>query len=180
MPSWEGHRARCQLLAAEAARRQGDDGSYHRFVDEAATWILHSGSVEHLCLLHLVRARFLRSHDLMDRARQEISEGLHVARQCGLRLFQVELLCEQAELLLACNEVMASEQPARAAYSCAAAANCQFVWGAAQAGQLLGQALAPQKRIREARKILRETLDLRRRIGDPEAETTAKFLASLR
>ena len=30
-------------------------------LDAASGWILHSGSVEHLCLLHLIRARAARS-----------------------------------------------------------------------------------------------------------------------
>src|SRR5207247_4621452 len=55
---WEGDRARCQLLLAEAARRQADETRCRQYLEAASVWILHSGSVEHLCLLYLVRSRF--------------------------------------------------------------------------------------------------------------------------
>src|SRR5262249_9204277 len=54
---WEGDRARCRLLLAEAARRRGDPTLCRQHLDAASAWVLRSGSVEHLCLFHLVRAR---------------------------------------------------------------------------------------------------------------------------
>jgi hypothetical protein len=177
---WEGDRARCQLILAEAARRQRDDVRCREYLEDASLWILHSGSVEHLCLLHLVRARLARTGNDANGAQSAVAEGLHMARQCGLELFHIELLCEQAEILMGSGDALAAEQMARDALCRASAADCQFVWGAAQAGHLLGQTLVIQKRVKEARKILRKTLDLRRRIGDPGAEATQRLLSPLR
>ncbi len=58
MFGWEDDRVRCQLFRAEVASRLGDllkarsDRSTMR-----PRGFLHSGSVEHLCVYHLVRAR---------------------------------------------------------------------------------------------------------------------------
>jgi hypothetical protein len=172
---WEGDRARCQLLLAEVARRQADAAQCRKYLDAASGWILHSGSVEHLCLLHLMRARAARSAGDHQNAQWALDEGLHTARQCGLGLYHVDLLCEQAEVSLVRGDAVTAEQAAREALRRASAADCQFRWGAAQAGHLLGQTLIAQQRFRDARPILKKALVLRRRIGDPGAEQTEQL-----
>ena len=47
MIGWEDDRVRCQLFRAEVASRLGDAQGSERSLDDATTWILHSGSVEH-------------------------------------------------------------------------------------------------------------------------------------
>ena len=68
---------------------------------------------------------------------------------------------------------------AREALRLASHADCQFVWGAAEAGHLLGQALRAQHKIGEARAILDRTLGLRRRLGDPRAADTERLLGQV-
>ncbi len=131
---WEGDRARCQLIAAEAARRQADVPACRNHLQAASGWILHSGSVEHLCLFHLVRAR--AAHDQGDRetAQRAIHEGLHLARVCGLGLYHIELLCVQAEINLARGDAPAAEHMAREAVWRAAAVDCRFAWARPRPG----------------------------------------------
>jgi len=167
------------LLAAEAARRQADSALCRQHLDAASGWILHSGSVEHLCLLHWVRARAARGAGDSEAARRAVDEGLHLAHQCGLGLFHVQLLCEGAEVCLLRSDAARAEQLAREALQRASAADCQFLWGAAEAGHLLGQSLALQQRLLEACPLLEETLALRLRLGDPQAEATERLLTSL-
>ncbi len=169
---WEGERARCHFLLAEAARRQGDLEQSREHLQAGAAWSLRSGSVEHLCLMHLHRARL----DL-DTAKDShaLTEGLQVARSCGLGLYLVELLCEQAETVLGSDPV-AAERAAREALQQSSAAQCQFQWGAAAAGHLLGKSLLAQGRGAEARAFLEKTLALRRRLGDPRAVFTEQLL----
>ena len=57
MFGWEDDRARCQLFRADVASQLGDGLGAKQSLDAATGWILHSGSVEHLCVYHLVRAR---------------------------------------------------------------------------------------------------------------------------
>jgi hypothetical protein len=172
----EGDRARCRLFLAEAARRQADADGCRRHLDAAAGWALHSGSVEHLCLWHLIRARSAREDGDRAAARRAVDEGMHLARRCGLGLYHVELLCEQAEAFLADGDAAAAEAAAREALQRASAADCQFQWGAAEAGHLLGQALAARQDHRGAVGVLQETLDLRQRLGDPRAGQTERLL----
>src|SRR5205807_4515791 len=54
--------------------------------------------------------------------------------------------------------------------------NTRFVWGEAEAGHLLGEALAAQKRLPEAQEALQQTLALRKRINDPASLWTDRAL----
>jgi hypothetical protein len=177
---WEGERVRGQLLMAEVARRQRDEAACRKLLETASRWILHSGSVEHLCLWHLMRSRLAIDLGDSENAGRALDEGLHMARQAGLVLISVELLCEQAALFLARGNAVAASAPAREALRMACAENCQFVWGAAQAGHLLGESRARQNMPEQARARLARTLALRERIGDPRAEETRRLLEGLR
>src|SRR5262249_1988299 len=139
---WEGDRARCQLVLAEAARRQADIPLCRKYVDAASPWILHSGSVEHLCLLHLTVGRLRRSEHNLQAAHRAVAEGLHLARRCGLGLSYIDLLCEQAEVCLAEETPGPAAEAADEAWQRALAPVCLFQWGAALAGHLLGLAQA--------------------------------------
>jgi hypothetical protein len=176
---WEGDRARCELLLAERARRLGQPEWCRQHLEAASRWILHAGSVEHLCLLHLIRARAARSAGEGEAAQRALDEGLHLARQCGLGLYHVELLCEAAELCLSRADAAAAEPLAAAALERASAADCRFAWGQADAGHLLGQALAGQGRCREARPFIEKALTLRERLRHPGAAATQRLLVGL-
>jgi hypothetical protein len=177
---WEGDRARCQLIMAEVAGRQGDDKLCQRHLAAASSWILHSGSMEHLCLMHLVRARWeQRLPSKLDAAQGAIQEGLHIARQCGLVLYLVELLCAAAENCLRRADYVTAELRAREALVYSSVPECQFAWGQAEAGHLLGRALQAQQRYLEARAILEETYTLRQAIGHPQADVTQQALDQL-
>src|SRR5262249_2252584 len=118
---WESDRARCRLIQAEVARRQADRRRCYDCLYDAARWILRSGSVEHLCLLHLMRSRVARGEDDLVLAQQALDEGLHLARHCRLGLYHVDLLCEQAEVDLARGDAAVAEVSAREALRCASA-----------------------------------------------------------
>lgn len=175
----ESDLSRCQLILAEAAMTLGNQSSCRQFLDAATPWILHSGSVEHLCLLQLTQARAARLAGDLAVARRAMEEGLHLANRCGLGLYQVELMCEQGEQLLASGDARNAAKTARAAVMRAGRADCQYLWGVARAGHLLGQARLAQGNTRGARTILRKTLDLRDRIGDPRAEQTEQLLGEV-
>jgi hypothetical protein len=175
----EGDRARCQLLAAEAARRKAHAWACHDLLQAATGWILHAGSVEHLGLLHLVRARFALEGQNRESAQRAVNEGLHLARACGLGLYHIELLCVQAEISLARGDAPAAEHVANEALWRATAADCRFAWGEAEARHQLGQALLAQGRSGAARAALQQACQLRERIGDPCRADTERLLTSL-
>jgi hypothetical protein len=180
LTGWNDDRARGRLYVADACNRLGHGGHMARSLEDAARWVLHSGSMEHLCVYHLVRARIARRAGDASAARSAIDEGLHVARQCEFRLYQVELLCEQAELQLAGSCDTVAVRSARAAHELASSPDCLFVWGAAAAGHLLGVAMLACGRVEDARRTLEATLSTRRIIGDFRVEQTEALLRSIR
>lgn len=178
---WEGDRAHSQLVQAESAvRRQGDPSRSRQFLAAAATWIFHSGSVEHLAHWHLIHARLARQSMDWEPAHAALEEGLHLTRLCSLELFHIELLCEQAELSLAERRAHEAEVAARDAMVRAQAARCQFAWGAAAARDVLARALLEQKRLPEARATWGQNLVLQYQIGDPRAAETLAQLERLK
>jgi hypothetical protein len=180
MTGWNDDRARGRLLCAEAAGRLHNRAGATRSLDAAARWVLHSGSMEHLGLYHLVRGRFARRAGDLGVARLAVDEGLRVARHGGFRLYQVELLCEQAKIHLAGSCDTAAVRSAREAFELATSPDCQFLWGGAEAGHLLGRALVACGRVAEARATLERTLAIRLHIGDDSrAEQTEALLRSL-
>jgi hypothetical protein len=161
-----------------------------RSLAAAERWVLHSGSVEHLGLYHLVRARIAKKSGDIRAAQRAVNEGLHLARQAGLWLYQVELLCLQTELLLAGGQSAATlllggapaadaVRSAQEALDLALRPECGFAWGAADAGHLLGQALLAGGRNQDARTALEQALSIRHRIGDHRAEQTEALLESI-
>jgi hypothetical protein len=175
---WEDDRSRSRLYRAEAACLIGDEAFAKESLDEAARWVLHSGSIEHLCLYHLIRCRIAKSAGQLTKAKRAVDDGLHLARQSGLGLYHIELLCELAELFLRADDWSAAES-AREAYRLASAPECQYLWGAAAAGHLLGGALIGMKRLEEARSTLEAAHSLRLGIGDCRACHTEALLKAL-
>jgi hypothetical protein len=82
--------------------------------------------------------------------------------------------------LLAAGDAPTAETAAQDAHQRAGAADCQFLWGAAEAGHLLGQARAMQGRSLDACTILEATRDLREQLGDPKLESTERLLKTIR
>ena len=179
MIGWEDDRARCQLFRADVASQLGDGKGANESLDAATGWILHSGSVEHLCVYHLVRARIAFRAQDFQAAQLAVKEGLHLARRCGLRLYLVELLSLRAELFLNEPQPSAAEKVAREALALASAPECQFQWGTAEAGHLLGHSLLAQARLVEARAALGDARSLRNALGDPRVVQTERLLARL-
>ena len=151
-----GRSGACQLYRADVASQLGDSAGMAQSLDDATGWILHSGSVEHLCLYHLVRGRIALRAGELEPAKTAVGEGLHLARRCELGLYHIELLTVSAELSLRESQPVAAEQAAREAIRMAAAPECQFRWGAAQAGKVLAQALFAQDRLVEGTAAMKE------------------------
>jgi hypothetical protein len=172
----QGEQARCQLLLAEVERLRREIWLCCEHLEAASGWVVHSGCVEHLCLFHLVRSRLALGKNEGETGQRAVDEGLHLARQCGLDLYLIPLLCVQAEICLARLDPAAAEHVAAAAWERALAPGCQFLWGAAEAGHLLGKAMLLQKLTDRARPVIERTIQLRRQIGDPRIEASETLL----
>jgi ATP/maltotriose-dependent transcriptional regulator MalT len=179
MIGWEDDRVRWRLFRAELASRVGDTTDARQSLEAAARWVLRSGSVEHLGLSHLVRSRVATRAGDLKTSELAVNEGLHAARLSGLVLYLIELLCVRAELLLDGAAPSAAEQAAREAVQLGSSADCQFLWGVAEAGHLLGRPLAAQSRLEEALSLLEEIRSLRLLIGDFRAWRTDALIKTI-
>lgn len=198
--------SRFDLLLAEIERQEGHLGRAEQKIKKAEKWILASGSQEHLCVLHLTQARLSTDKRRYETAQAALTEGLHIAERCKFGLYHIDLLNEQGRLyvlqgkmkeaqrvaLCALNGMLEDGEPAprpdlplkkqrrNSPLSVIGAKHpeCQYVWGEAQAGHLLGQALMAQEHVAEARNVLQHTLTLRTAIRDHLANQTRQLLAS--
>ena len=92
---------RTRLVLAEIERREGRIEVALAGLEDEAPWIFRSGSVEHLCLYHLIRSRVLTDLEEYEAADLESREGLIMSRQCGLGLAHVDFLNLRCHLALA-------------------------------------------------------------------------------
>ena len=147
-------------------------------LDAATGWILHSGSVEHLCVYHLVRARIAFRAQDFGPAQLAVDEGLRLARERPQALSRgATRLC--AELFLAESQPQAAEQAAREVRAIASAPECQYQWGRHVSDHLLGHALLAQAP-GGVRAALETARSLRKMLGDPRVEQTERLLRGWR
>jgi predicted negative regulator of RcsB-dependent stress response len=171
--------ARNCLMLAEAARRDLQPQQSREFIETASRWILRSGSQEHLCLLHLIRARLAMDEKNLPVAQAALEEGLHIAQDCDFLLLKIELLIEQARLRMSEGDLTSAENAVAEALALARSPECLFAWGEAEAGHLLGEIWRIQGRKEEARAAFEEARTLRKRIGDPAVMLTERALRQL-
>lgn len=133
------NRAVTHLWIAEKHREQGNFAGAQSHVEQASSWILHASSQEHLCLLHLTRARI--GIDLMewDDVRSALEEGFHIAEHARFGLYQIDLLNAKARFLLRISETGSARAAADQALALASEEHCRYRHGAAVASELLAE-----------------------------------------
>lgn len=200
--TWNDEVARLDVLQAEVERRSGNRSTCRALLEKATQWITRSGSQEHLCALHLGKARLAIDEHSFDLARTAVEEGLHIADSCGLGFYMAELRIVQAELLIdtgAHAEALDSATTARngilrttreAPQRCDADLptllvagadhpRCQNVWATSKAGLLQARALLSLGKPLDAAAVLKSILGLQQRIHHPHLAGTESLLASL-
>jgi len=133
---------------------EGDLGKARSHVEVAARWILHASSQEHLCILHLVRARLANDGGRHSEAGSALFEGLEVARACRFGIYLIDLLNESARLNLYLRKPEAAEKAAREARDLAGAGEFGYIWGEALAVHYLHHALKARGLERRAARLL--------------------------
>jgi hypothetical protein len=138
------------LWMAELTRSEGDLAQARSYVEAGSRWILRASSQEHLCILHLVRARLATDSGNASEAGSALFEGLDIARRCRFRIFLIDLLNESARTQLLAGNPDMSEAPAREACALASAAETGYVWGEALAVHYLYRVCRAQGHDEEA------------------------------
>ena len=177
---WEDGRVRCLLFRAEVASRIGDRSAAAAALESAAQWVLHSGSVEHLCLYHLVRSRIAMNEGEFTgrpaRASMRVAAGpsMRPLALPGRALLPAGVAHDEGIRMPS----PPSTRPARRSRSPPRPS-------ASSSGGSPGQATCWDARLplriggRKLRAILEMILDLRKKIGDPRVQQTEALLQEL-
>jgi hypothetical protein len=200
--TWNDEIARLDLVNAEIERRAGNYSGCHALLEKATQWIVQSGSQEHLCALHLGKARLAADKKEFEIAKIAVGEGLHIAQQCGfgyhfvlLQIQRAEIFIHFGDFLVALDAAMAARngilkstitppaepdaKPSALLVTGAAHPANRYVWGISRAGFSQGLALAKLERYAEAKSILAEISQLQTEIGASDGRDTVLLLASL-
>lgn len=141
---YEDDRIRTEFAQAEMYRLRGALDLARESLNKASQWALNSASQEHLCLMHLMRAKVALEDEALETAAGAIDEGLQIARESGFTIWLIELLNERALLLLKRKDYTQAEVIAREAYDLANTPECRFAYGESRAKPLLREALLAQ------------------------------------
>lgn len=176
---WFDDVARADLILAELARLEGDLPKARIHGQDAKNWILPSGSQEHLCGLYHFFSKLVGSEDISAAIKfNKQAENIAVERRFSLYL--IDILNQKAMLNCHGNDFQGALVSARAASDHADASQCRHAWGRAEALHLQGKALLAMGRQDEARLLLADALELRRRIRDEAIGSTRELIQSIR
>ncbi len=89
---------RNEIILAEIMRKRGDLRRARLMLDATAEWSLHSGSQEHLCLMHLFRGRLEAHEGDMAHAMRTLEEALRSATDCKFALLEILILATISRL----------------------------------------------------------------------------------
>lgn len=132
---------RLKLALAEANRLQMKPDEASQILEEISPWILGSSSYEHLCLMHLIKARLALQLGDSRAATVSIEEGLQLADDASFHLLDVDLLNEQGKLHLSLAETEDAIETAKKAKAIASADEIRYGFGIIGASLIEFQAL---------------------------------------
>lgn len=201
-------RMRYWLVLAEIERREGQLSRSREAITEVEPWLLRSGSVEHLCLFQLARARLMRDTGDLIGAAAAADEGVHLARRCGLGLYHIDLLIERARISFQATTSDTGHELHRAEQAVLAALNgvvrgsevaarrqdlpqndlialgarhpmCQYAWGAGEGLALLAEIVAARGDAAAAHGVAVDALRALTMIQHPDTVKTRHFISRL-
>lgn len=174
---YQDDKSRAELALGEIDRRRGHLTSARKRLEEAAAWVLRSGSHEHLCLLFLFRGRLDIDSGDFKGALTTLQEAKTITEESRFDLIEVEVDVEIARSLLA----LARPDEALSAIATAAelASKMRYAYGEILARKTeaeIATAMGDTPRIREA---LGRLIVLQRQVNDPTASRTELTLRQL-
>ncbi len=153
---------------------EGNDPTLH--LDEIRAWTSRTGEMNSIIEAHLLTARHLLATGDPQTALGEAEAGLLHAVSCGYRLLRIELLVAMACIRLAWPDPPKAIQAAREALDLAAAPDCHYAWGEADAAQVWGEAYFANHEPTLAKRAFTRALEVRQRIEHPGVGETEKWL----
>ncbi len=120
---------RNHLALSEVLRRKGRAEDAAAELDSVATWVIRSGSNEHLATMFLFRARQELDDGTLTEARITLEEALEITVDSKFRILEVETRVESVRYWLAKDQPDMALKQARQAAELARDEQVQYVWG---------------------------------------------------
>jgi hypothetical protein len=146
-------------------------------IDEIRVWTSRTGDVQYIIEAHLLSARHLLGTGDSQAALGEAEAGLLHAVSCGYELLRIELLVTLARVWLEWPDPPRAIQAAREALDLAAAPECGYAWGEADAAQAWGEAYFANHESTLAQRAFTRAFEVRRRIEHPGVAESERWLA---
>jgi hypothetical protein len=153
-----------RLWRAETYRLKGAIGQGREPLEQAGRIIMASGSVEHMCLLQLVKGRFAIDEGLEQVAAIELLAAVDDARRAGFRIFEIDAELELGRLALRQRDYAVAIEHAERARDFAWDPECGYVWAECYAWAILAAARQGVGLPEDAERARQEHLEMRRRL----------------
>jgi tetratricopeptide (TPR) repeat protein len=154
-------------------------GDAKEMISHIRDWTARTGDVPLIIEGHLLSVKnYLLLEDL-PAALAEAESGLLLARNCGFRIKEIEILIATAWVHLAWPNATEALAASRQALALATSSACNYVWGESDAAQVWGLAFVASGREEQARSALESALKTRQRIGHPGVAETIRALSGL-
>lgn len=124
-----GNKAVKLFLYAEINRKNKLYKDAEIFLRHGETLILGSGSQPHLCIMHLVKSRFYIDTKHYKEAYSNLFEGLEIARNSKFRVFEIDLMIEQARYYLEIESYNDCLEISNNAFLLSVNEDIKYVWG---------------------------------------------------
>ena len=166
-----------QELLARLALAEGNDPTAH--LEAIRAWTSRTGEMKLIIIAHLLTARHCLATGDSQAALAEAELGLLHAETCGYGLIRIELLIALTRIRLAWPDPPTAIQVARLAHDLAAAPQCGYAWGEADAAQAWGEAYLANGEAELAKSTFRRALAVRQRIRHPATSETEEWIARI-
>ena len=175
---WRRIAARLHTLLGQLTL-PADPADAQRYLALARDWVARTGDIEVLLRAHRLASDIaLQGRDLTA-AVAEAEEGLRQADACRFGLYAIDLHLALARAHLERLDPRAALAQARQALDLAAAPDCGYAWGEADAAHLAGVAHLRLNEPELARRRLLRAVELRERIRHPRLDDSRAALARL-
>jgi len=161
------------LFEAELLRINNNHNSAWQKLKSAEARVVQSGSIEHLCLLHLIKAKLHLDKDEVANSEYEIFEGLELSTSARYRILKIDFLNEQARLYLSKNAPNKFIETIKSAIDLSTDSSCKYFWGALKAADLMIEAANIYSKREEG--YLKEALSVFKEIFETQKHNSIEF-----
>jgi len=128
------------LFEAELLRINNNYNLSWEKLTSAEAQIIQSGSVEHLCLIHLLKTKLYLDKGEVSNSEYDIFSGLELSNNAKYKILKIDILNEQARFYLSINSQNKFKETIKCILELSTNKSCKYFWGALKAANLMIEA----------------------------------------